>query len=43
MCLSGVVYAHECRARGDQRRASDPLTLELQVIVSRLTWGLGPR
>lgn len=42
MCLSGVVYAHECRACRDQRRASDPLKLELQVIVSRLTWGLGP-
>ena len=35
------VCIHKCSAQGDQKRASDPLELELEVVVSPLMWVLG--
>lgn len=29
-------------AQGGQEQVSDPLELEFQAVVSRLTWALGP-
>lgn len=40
------VCAHECSAWRDQKGALDPLELELQAVLNRLTWfqelNLGP-
>lgn len=36
MCV--WVCAHECSARRDQKRALDPLELELQAVLNHLTW-----
>ena len=40
MCLSPVC-AYHVSADGVQKRVSDPLELELQAVLSRLTWVLG--
>jgi hypothetical protein len=35
-------YVHLCVATSEvQKRSSDPLEIELQVVVSHLTWVLG--
>lgn len=35
------VCIHKCSAQGDHQRVSDPLELELEVVVSPLMWVLG--
>ena len=41
ICVSEYDYVHQCYGHGGQKRASDPLELELWVVVSHLVWVLG--
>jgi len=44
LCMSLCDYTHvSAGTHRGQKRASDPLALEIQVVVSFLTWGLGTK
>lgn len=40
MCFNYICASYACNAQRDQKRVSDPLELELQMLVSHHEWEL---